>query len=87
VLGTINDPLISLSSENVELFCIERNCSRKRTAQIDTAKRVRFQGACLSLCGMQIHAVIGPGNGLHPASRNQHRAAVKPVSGFDIQVA
>ena len=44
----------------------------------------RFQG---SLGGMQIHAVIGPGNGAHPASRNQHRAAVKPISGFHIQVA
>jgi len=79
------------------LHCFVQNSQRRvvgamvLTDSVDRCPQAgglrRFQGARLRLCVMQIHAVIGPGNGVHPASRNQNRAVVKPISGFHIQVA
>jgi len=74
---------------------LERKMSRKdelkQPDSVDPCPQAgglrRLQGACPRLAVMQIHAVIGPGNGVHPTSRNKNRAVVKPISGFHIQVA
>ena len=39
------------------------------------------------LCVMEINTEVGPRNGLHPASREQHRSILEPVSTFHIEVA